>query len=266
MTQRRPDPPHLNQIPKLSQSKGIRVVLVEPEFHGNLGSVARAMGNMGFSELVLVNPMASRDHSEAQAMAVSASAILNQATVVPDLETAIANCQQVYGFTRRTGKQRQQFTLMKDFATDVWQRHQSQQKIALVFGTEQTGFTTEQADLCQQLVAIPTTKKFGSLNLAQAVMVVLYELTRSLGVEQEERHHRPASHAELEGLYRHLAKLMETIQYIDPNNPARVPRILRRVINRAEPNSQEVKIVRGVCRNIFNYLKYGEPIRKKGNK
>ena len=132
---------------------------------------------------------------------------------------------------------------------------QAKQRVALVFGPESRGFTTDEANRCGHLVRIPTTADHGSLNLAQAVMVALYEIQRSDWKFKAQHPFNPATLSELEGLYGHLESLLDAIHYNDAQNPQRIPRVLRRLLGRAEPTKQEVRILRGICRNALYQLR-----------
>ena len=157
----------------------IRVVLVEPQHSGNIGAVARAMKNMALSRLVLVNPA---DHlaMEARMMAMHALDILQQAQVVDTLTQAIADAGYVVGTTRRLGRSRQAQQTSRSIAPLLLELAASN-PVALVFGREDSGLTNDELARCHELITIPAHPTFGSLNLAQAVLLVCYELYVSAG-------------------------------------------------------------------------------------
>ncbi len=229
----------------------LRIVLIEPEFSGNLGSVARAMGNMGYEELILVSPKADTTASDAKAMAMAAYPILEKSQTVSSLEAALSGCHWSVGFTRRLGRHRCQLLSMEDLATTTHKHFKSDHGVAFVFGPEKRGFTTREADACQQLVQIPTSEQVPSLNLSAAVLVALYEISRGQIEIETSFPADEASIDELEGMYNHLDELYEAVKYFDAQNRDRIPRILRRLFNRARPTSQEVRIIRGLCRNAL---------------
>lgn len=233
----------------------LRIVLIKTEGPRNLGSVARAMGNFGFKDLVLVNPLADREHTEAKGMAMTSYPLLAKAKQYSSLTEAVSGFHWVIGFTRRAGRQRREFMPLADFATDVHQRLESGQKVALVYGTEKSGFTTEEAATCHRLVQIPTNKQHPSMNLAMATMISLYELVRTENHEELPIVPVLAPHQELEGMYGHLQEVLEAVHFFDAQNRGRIPAVLRRLLNRAEPTRQEVRIVRGLCRNTLNLLR-----------
>jgi TrmH family RNA methyltransferase len=236
-------------------AQSLRIVLIEPEFSGNLGSVARAMGNMGFEDLVLVSPTADIDDRDARMMAVATYPILRKARIVDTLVNAIGDCHWVAGFTRRAGRHRREFLPITELAETTHRHFVSDHNVAFVFGPEKRGFTTEEAATCQHLVQIPTSEEHASLNLAAAVMVALYELNRAHIEVETPYPHKEASIDEIEGMYAHLDELYEAVHYFDEQNRQRIPQILRRLLNRARPTPQEVRIIRGLCRNALNAIK-----------
>lgn len=147
------------------------IVLVEPHHPGNIGAVARAMANMGAERLRLVNPCAIDD--QARALAWGALHLLERAEHCADFEAAVADCTTVIGFSARDGRFRLPPLVLRDAATEIRAR---EGRIALVFGREDSGLRFEEIERCHQLVRIPTPGTHGSLNLAQAVLVSLYEI------------------------------------------------------------------------------------------
>lgn len=231
----------------------IRIVLVRPQGMMNIGSVARAMKNVGIKELALVNPAASPSHPDARVMAVRAHDILEHALVFSCLADAITDCTWVIGTTRRRGKVREGVINPGQMASEIADIAQ-QNKVAVVFGPEDRGLTNRDLDLCQRLVTIPSHEEYGSLNLAQAVMVICYEIylaTHHQGVAPRTR--RLATSAELEGMYYHMEEALLRIGFLDQNNPKRIMAVLRRIFSRARLNPREVKILRGICRQCNWY-------------
>src|SRR5919108_6040479 len=177
----------------------IRVVLVEPQHAGNIGGVARAMKNMALSRLVLVNPA---DHlaMEARMMAMHALDILQQAQVVDTLSQAVAGAGYVVGPTRRLGKARQAQHTSRTIAPLLLELAGSN-PVALVFGREDSGLSNDELARCHELISIPAHPTFGSLNLAQAVLLVCYELYVSTATQPRVSPPMLATTAEVERLY-----------------------------------------------------------------
>jgi len=233
--------------------ENIRIVLVRPQGMMNIGSVARAMKNFGLRELALVDPASPPLHPDALVMAVRAHDILENALVVPHAAEAIADCTWVIGTTRRRGKGREGIIDARQMAAEIADIAQ-QNKVAVVFGPEDRGLSNRDLDLCQRVVTIPAHDEYGSLNLAQAVMVMCYEIYLAMQHHGGLAHTRKlATSEELEGMYRHMEEILLCIGFLDQKNPKRIMTVLRRIFSRARLNPREVKILRGICRQAHWY-------------
>lgn len=230
----------------------VQVVLVETTHPGNIGATARAMKNMGLSRLVLVNP--SRfPHAEATARAAGADDILAKARVVDSLEMALSDCQLIMGASaRRRGLSGPELD-PRQCAEQVAQSG-PHVKIALVFGRESSGLTNDEMDRCHFLVRIPTNPAFGSLNLAAAVLVLAYELRIMAhavrNVYAGETRQFPASAEEMAHFYEHLEQVLLATGFLNPANPRHLMRRLRRLFNRAQPDQNEINILRGMLSSV----------------
>jgi tRNA/rRNA methyltransferase len=160
-------------------SKQVAIVLVEPQNPGNIGMVCRAMKNMGLFDLRLVNPCPV-DHPEAVKFAVSAKDMLGKAALFPTLAAALADVPISVATTRRHGKYRQEI-FMPDEIADKILADGGVNGAAIVFGRDDSGLTTDEVALCRWQATIPTGNEFGSLNLAQAVLIFCYELFKAGG-------------------------------------------------------------------------------------
>jgi len=235
------------------QLENIRIVLVHPQGMMNIGSVARAIKNMGLKELALVDPAGSPLHPDARVMAVRAQDILEDALIFSHLADAIADCTWVIGTTRRRGKGREGLIDPRQMAGEIIEIA-PQNRVAVVFGPEDKGLSNRDLDLCQRLVTIPAHEEFGSLNLAQAVVVTCYEIYMAAHHKEAfPRPHRLATSEELEGMYGHMEEALLRIGFLDEKNPKRMMAVLRRIFSRAKLNSREVKILRGICRQVNWY-------------
>ncbi len=229
------------------------IVLVRPLFSGNLGSVARAMKNMGLKDLRLVAPQAAPRDFEAQKMAAHAKDLLKSAKIFSSLPDAVKGFHLIVGTSRRKGKERGNWTEPRAFATAL-SKLPARQKVAILFGAEDSGLSNEEVTLCQRMICIPSHAGFGSLNLAQAVMVVAYECflatldgkkTPNLPAEE-----RPSRLEHVEGMYADLKALLGETGFLDKHNPEHLMRLIRNLFNRAHPTEREVRIVRGICRQV----------------
>ncbi|HCU24858.1 MAG TPA: RNA methyltransferase [Deltaproteobacteria bacterium] len=230
------------------------VILVRPLFSGNLGSVARAMKNMGLKDLRLVNPQADPAELEARKMAAHAQDVLKRARRFPDLKAAVANFDWVVGTSRRKGKERSNWTTPREFASSSLE-FTPRAKVAMVFGPEDSGLLNEDVALCQKMIHIPSHTAFPSLNLAQAVMVTAYELflAKELGKRaktSESSSSRPAKVETLEAMYEDLGLLLAEIGFLNQQNPRHLMRLLRHLFNRARTTDKEARIFRGICRQV----------------
>jgi len=229
----------------------LSVVLVEPQGPLNIGAVCRAMMNFGFSDLRLVNPQTGHLVDEARRMAVKAGKILEEAALFPNLESALQDCHLVFGTTRRFGKYREDF-LHPDQAAELLLPWAEKGRVALVFGREDKGLHTAELDLCQRLLTIPTEESLPSMNLAQSVMLCLYEISRAAGraLEKTSGRKKLASGKTLDSMYGHMRRTLIEIGYLDPQNPDHILRTFRRMFGRAGLNDREVRILRGLWSRI----------------
>jgi tRNA/rRNA methyltransferase len=238
---------------KALRIEDIRIVLVRPQGQMNIGSVARAMKNVGLEELALVDPAGPPIHPDARLMAVGAHDILEDALIFPHLADALAECTWVIGTTRRGGKRREGVIDPRQMAAEIAEII-LQNKVAVVFGPEDRGLTNRDLDLCQRLATIPAHEEYGSLNLAQAVMIVCYEIY--LASQQKKgpsSGKKLATCAELEGMYRHMEEALLRIGFLEQNNPKRMMAVLRRIFSKAQVDPREVQVLRGICRQVNWY-------------
>ncbi|KPJ78315.1 MAG: rRNA methyltransferase [Deltaproteobacteria bacterium SG8_13] len=229
----------------------LAVVLCRPRYPENIGATARAMCNMGLGDLIVVAPE-NCDLTRVLKMATHAAAeVIEQMVIAPTLADALAPFNFVVGTTARLGKQRQVIespALLADMLVPVSRKN----RIAIVFGPEDRGLTNEDLRLCHWLVNIPTAD-FASLNLAQAVMIVCYELFRACRQQSEEHVPRLASRHELDGMYEEVKEILLRISFIQPDNPDYWMNPIRHFFTRMQLRAKEVSIIRGICRQIRWY-------------
>lgn len=241
----------MNNQSKDLDLNNICVVLVEPQGPLNIGSVCRTMANFELKELRLVAPRTDHLCDEARRMAVKAGFLLEQARVCQSLEEALADCHLSLGTTRRFGKYRDDL-LHPDQAASRLLPLSAGGRVALVFGREDKGLTTEELDLCQGLVTIPTCEAYGSMNLAQSVAICLYEVRRAWGnaLGKSGGRKRLAKGTQLESMFRHMRQTLLDIEYLDPQNPEHILRSFRRIFGRAGLNEREVRILQGLWSRV----------------
>ncbi len=228
----------------------IRIVLVETSHPGNIGAAARAMKNMGLTELVLVNPRYF-PHPDATARASGADDLLDNARVTASLADAVADCVLVMGTSGRSRAIPWPSVSVRDAATRALSASR-QGNVALVFGPEKNGLSNEDLDRCQLLVSIPTDPEFSSLNLGMAVQVAAYELRaqQSESLPAFESEAPPAAAAAIEHFHAELEALLLDVGFLDPDNPRHLMRRLRRLFARAAPDENEINILNGILNSV----------------
>ena len=235
----------------------IRIVLVGTTHPGNIGACARAMKNMGLSDLALVAPE-KFPHKDATARASGAVDVLENATVVDSLDEAIKDCVFTAGASARSRTINWPCLEPRECATKLLDKSEAG-PVAAVFGPEKYGLTNAQLDLCDTLLTIPTNPDFSSLNLGMAVQILTYEL-RAAGVDRDLPNYEAdaalATSADMEYFYAHLEDVLTELRFLNPENPRHLMRRLRRLFIRANPDQNEVNILRGIL----------TAVDKKGNR
>lgn len=230
-------------------NKDIIIILVEPQSPGNVGMTCRAMKNMGLTQLRIVKGC-DRFDSESLKFAVAARDLLESALLFPDLASATADCTLTVGTTRRHGKYRQEILSPSEVADRFREQVTPDCRAAIVFGREDSGLTTEELSLCRWHATIPTSNEYGSLNLAQSVLLFCYELGRASESVGGGRTGDLAKSAEMESLFGHLNATLSKIGFLNEQNPAHMMRSLRRIFFRANLDSREVTVLRGMLTQI----------------
>jgi tRNA/rRNA methyltransferase len=231
----------------------ISIVLLQPRYSENIGAAARAMRNMGFQQLVIVDPQ-NFDLSKALKLATHfASDIIENSKFYPDLKEALSPFNYVVGTTARLGGQRQVVCTPLTLARKLIPIS-VKNRIAILFGPEDKGLSNEDIRYCHALVNIPTTK-FSSLNLAQSVMILCYEIFMAGQEANEEFTPRMANRYELDGMYDQLKDILVRISYINSENPDYWLNHFRRFFTRLQLRAKEVNVIRGLCRQVDWYGK-----------
>lgn len=235
--------------------ENIRIVLVNTSHTGNIGSTARAMKTMGLSNLVLVNPVAPPD-GKASALAAGAGDVLANAKTVTSLEQAVADCGLVIGTSARSRTLSWPMLEPRQCGVKLAQEAMNY-PVALVFGRENNGLSNEELQQCHFHVCIPANPEYSSLNLAAAVQTLCYEI-RVAFLDQTQQPETDIAYPlseELERFYLHLEQTLHKTNFIVPKHPGMVMTKLRRLFNRARPESQELNILRGILASIDKSVK-----------
>ncbi|MDY0213720.1 MAG: RNA methyltransferase [Desulfuromonadaceae bacterium] len=227
------------------------VVLVEPQGPLNIGSVCRAMVNFGFHDLRLVNPQTDHLGEEARLMAVKADMVLERARVFSHLSDALADTSYAFATTRRFGRNREDF-IHPDQIGQSLSLLDNTAPAALVFGREDRGLLTQELDLCQRFITIPTCDQLPSMNLAQAVCLCLYELAgvRARGLGKVQGARRLATGATVEAMFAHMRSSLTEAGYLVEGNPDHILRTFRRIFGKNGLSERDVRILRGLWRKI----------------
>ncbi|MHB8138650.1 MAG: RNA methyltransferase [Smithellaceae bacterium] len=240
-----------------AKTKNISIVLYKPKYAGNIGSVARAAKNMGIRQLVVVGAKDfDRDAMEQRSTHLAAD-VLDQIVYASSIEEALGGFNYIVGTTARLGKARGPFVSPHSAAQEIADFSQKN-KVALLFGPEDTGLANDQLRLCHSVVTIPTSREFTSLNLSQAVMILCYEIFIVLPTARSAAGSTPklALSSETEGMYQQIKDLLAKIGFLNPENPEYWMLDLRRFFARSGLLSREVKIIRGICRQMEWYANH----------
>ncbi len=239
--------------------ENIRIVLVGTTHPGNIGAAARAMKTMGLTQLYLVNPT-HYPNAEATSRASGADDLLAEAKVCNSLDEALRGCCYVVGSSARIRSiPLPQLEAREAAAACIVEA--GGHNVAVLFGRERYGLTNEEIQRCHQLVQIPCDSAYSSLNLAQAVQLICYEL-RMAGLDREAK--PPSSRARekseiaddriLEGFFGHLERTLVAIGYLDHKQPKRLMTRLRRLYTRARPSENEINILRGILSDTQSFI------------
>lgn len=227
----------------------VTCILVRPQHPGNIGSCARALANFGISSLRLVAPRVPPDHLEARRLAVGGLPVLERARAYPTLTAALHGCHLVVGTSRRRGKTRS----LQPVATlrELLQTLTPRQRVAILFGSEEHGLHNDDLARCHHIVNIPSAARCPSLNLAHAVAVVAYELSRVERGQETSPGQGRATARECEQMFVHLQTALDAISFFPHSKPTSVMQELRACLARAQLTPQEVRVFRGIARQIL---------------
>ncbi len=225
----------------------VRIVLVGPLYGGNVGSVCRAMANMGISELLLVDAH-NLDMEEARKMACHAGDILDGRRELSTLADAVEDCVAVAGTTARRGLYRQHARTPREWAPAL-AGLAARGPVAIVFGREDKGLSNDEIALCTHLMQIPTSTEYSSLNLSQAVMVCCYELFAVLDSFEAVTEKSELAEAGIrERMFEMWRELLLSVGFMKPEKADHMMHGLRRVLSRGALSNDDVNIMMGVAR------------------
>jgi len=253
------------------------VVLVGPQGGANVGSVCRAIANMGGASLCTVNE--EFDLEQARIMSVHAQPILDARLRCASLQEAVAGCTTVVGTTARDGPYRSRTSDVRQVAAGLLAEHDhgDPRPVALVFGPEDRGLSNSEIAACHRLACIPAEESYRSLNLAQAVLLCLYELRRAgegelptPGSDAVDDQHPRADAGATDAAMEALEQALLQIGFLSEDNPGHIMQSLRSVFGRAGLDERELRIVRGLARQVSWFAEGGREValakRKQGRR
>ena len=231
--------------------ENIAIILTGTKHPGNVGSAARAMYNMGLKQLILAAPQCTIN-DDSYRMAKSGGGILDTATTFRSLKSALRGFRLLVGTTGKSGGYRTPAHSPRSLVPRILD-HAEQQKVAILFGPEDTGLVDDDLQFCQLLIRIPTQHRANSINLAQAVMVVCYEIFLGSLKRDPARVPRLASLAQVEAMYGQLEQALLDIGFLQPQNARHMMFHLRQMFGRAGLEPSDVGVLRGIARQIAWY-------------
>ena len=236
----------------------IRVILVETSHPGNIGSVARAMLNMGLQELYLVSPK-NKPNNETIAMASGAKGIVENCVIVDTLDDALVGVNFIVGSSARSRKASVPMGTLREVVPKIVKHVELDSKCALVFGRERTGLYNDELLKCHVHAYIPANQEYSSLNLSQAVQVFSYELRMHFlnnNIAPHSESQPIASSEKCIALYDHFEEMLYAISFIKEESPGLIMNRIKRLFQRAQLEDVEVNILRGICKQIIRHRKF----------
>jgi TrmH family RNA methyltransferase len=244
-----------------SRLDAVRVVLYEPQDHINIAATIRAMKNMGVSQLRLIRPV-EWDPWRVEGIAHGTRDLIDKIETFPDTEDAIADSVRVFAFTARRRAAKFRIVEPKEAAQELLQMAEHG-PVSILFGREDTGLPNDALERAHAVVTIPTTDH-ASLNLAQAVLIALYELhlaagdaTRTLPPARKEA--PPPTADELELFYEDMTRALERIQFFKTRYAEHILRSMRAMVTRADPDARELMLLRAIFIEVVRYIERTTP-------
>ncbi len=233
----------------------VAIVLVEPKYPENIGAAARSAMNMGISRLIVVRQEPPDQQKMLKMATHHAAHLIERMELYAEFDKALASFSWVVGTTARQGRHRRSIKTPRQMVDQVLPLVKNN-KVALLFGSEDRGLTNDHLKLCNLITSIPTTT-FSSLNLAQAVAIHCYELYygfhEAQGMGKRQSVPKLAETRELESMYEHVEQMLRHIGFLKPNDQQYWMRTIRQFLGRIGLRSKEARIIRGFCRQFIWY-------------
>ncbi len=239
------------------QLSRVTVVLNEPQNPVNIGGVVRAMKNMGLRHLRLVRP-ADFDTYRIKGVAHTGMDVIESARLFDSLEEAIADARLVVGTSARGRRVRRNYRRPREAASEIIEAAASGERVALVFGREDRGLSNDQLDYCDRVVVIPTDADHPSLNLAQAVLVVAYDIRVAAeldrGFKEPRRWAARASREELEAVFAEVEASLSAVDFFKTHKPTPILRTLREIAGRADLDEREAALIKAMAFEVRHFM------------
>ena len=234
----------------------VQIVLVETSHPGNIGSVARAMKNMGLSNLALINPK-KFPHQEAIALAGNAVDILNEAKTFNSIDSAVQNSKVIYATSARERTIDWPTVTARDAADEIYELATNKIEVSILFGREDRGLTNEELQLANKHLIIPAHPEYPVLNIAMSAQVISYELYQASQNDPVSKWQDfPAyTSEELNNLIKHFEETVTALELVDPENPKQIMTRMERMFRRLYPDQMEGNFLRGFLKAINNRIK-----------
>lgn len=244
--------------------ENVSVLLVRPLEPGNVGSVARAMKNMGLRRMKLVGDV-DLSSRECRMMAMHASDILDGSTSYRSFRKAVATDHILIGTTSVRGRKRRTRVHTAREVAGIVSEYAVSQRVCLVFGPERKGLNEDQLARCHYLASIPSSSEFPTLNLAQAVMIMAYEIFVGEGGEDAGAFDL-ALQSEQEAMFQHIQTALIEIGFLSERNPDHIMRAIRRFLGKSDLSSRDVQIIRGIMSQMEWYARTGHRMHSEAVK
>ena len=234
----------------------VQIVLVETSHPGNIGSVARAMKNMGLANLALINPK-KFPHQEATALAGNATDVLENAKIFPSIQEAVKNSKVIYATAARDRTIEWPTLTAKEAAQETQELVTNEIQVSILFGREDRGLTNEELQLANKHLIIPAHPDYPVLNIAMSTQVICYELYQAAqnnSVESWQDFPEYTSE-ELNNLIEHFNETVEALELVDPKNPKQIMTRMERMFRRLYPDQMEGNFLRGFLKAVNKRIK-----------
>ncbi|MDH4182862.1 MAG: TrmJ/YjtD family RNA methyltransferase [Nitrospinota bacterium] len=235
-------------MPAATGRPHLNIILCQARHAGNIGAVARLMKNLGFSRLTLVDPT-SRGHLEAMRMASGAEEIIENSTIVDGLEEALEAAGRAYAVTRRPRSIRKKILTPESAARQI--ATLAEMEVALVFGSEKFGLSTEHVRMCDAVITIPTSDEAPAMNLAQAAAVTLYSVARSRLSPPVAAEEAPSTRADRRILFARMEEGLQAAGYFRTRGARQTMADIEDVMNRASLTRRDVDLFMGMFRRLL---------------